>query len=142
MDWRRKPKHKVLLIADDHKLREVDLDVDMASVTDHRSGRAWGLVPGAVIPRYVTRKSYLVLCSRCDGPFNARKGKWEIFDEAEVSRIAAQCADKQIAELPRLAIQQMAASVMRLSIAGLTLAIAVMAVVIAVSSGTVRVPGL
>ncbi len=142
MVWTRKPKHKVLLIADDHKLREVGLDVDMASVTDHRSGRAWGLVPGAVIPRYHTRKPYLVVCGRCDGPFNPRKGKWEVFDEAEVSRIAAQCADKQIAELPRLAIQEMAASVMKLSIAGLTLAVAVMAMVVAVSSGTVRVPGL
>lgn len=142
MDWRRKPKHKVLLIADDHKLREVGLDVDTGSVTDHRSGRAWGLIPGAVIPRYHTRKPYLLVCSRCDGPFNSRKGKWEIFDEAEVSRIAAQCADKAIDELPRLAIQEMAASVMKLSIAGLTLSVAVMAMVVAVSSGSVRIPGL
>jgi hypothetical protein len=142
MDWRRKPKHKVLLIADDHKLRDIDLNVDMASVTDHRSGRAWGLVPGAVIPRYHTRKPYLVVCGRMDGPFNARKGKWEVFDESEVSRIAAQCADKEIAELPRRAIQEMAASIMKLSIAGLTLAVAVMAAVVAISSGTVRIPGL
>lgn len=142
MNLRRTPKHKVLLISDDHKLRTIDMDVDMASVSDHRSGRAWGLVPGAVIPQYHTRKPYLVLCSRCDGPYNARKGRWDVFDEAEVSRIAAQCADKQIAELPRLAIQEMAASIMRLSIVGLTLAIAVMAVVVAISSGGIRIPGL
>lgn len=142
MIFGRKPKHKALMVTEDHQLREVDLDVDAASMSDHRASRSWGLVPSAVIPQHGTRKAYQVICARCNGPFNSRKGRWEPFDQAEVSRIADQCVDKQIAELPRLALQEWSRSLMRLAIVGLVLAVGVMAFVVALSSGAVRIPGL
>ena len=142
MDFRRKPKHKALMATEDHQLRDVDLDVDAASMYYHRAGRSWGLVPGAVIPQWGTRKAYQLVCPRCNGPFNARRGKWESFDQAEVSRIADQCVDKQIEELPRLAAEEWAQSLMRLCIVGLVLAVGVMAFVVALTSGAVRIPGL
>jgi len=138
----KKPKHKALMVTEDRQLRDVDLDVDAASMSDHRAGRSWGLVPSAVIPQRGTRKAYQVVCPRCNGPFNPRKGRWEPFDQAEVARIADLCVDKQIAELPRLALQEWSQSLMRLAIVGLVLAVSVMAFVVAVSSGVVRVPGL
>jgi len=123
-------------------VREVNLEVDAGSIVDHRSGRAWGLVPGAVIPLRNTRKPYFLLCGRCDGPFNARKGRWEAYAEDEVRRIAEQSVDHEIAELPRLAIREKAASMFRLCMAGLTLSVVLMAMVILITSGHIRIPGL
>lgn len=140
MFWRRQPQHRVLMVTEDYQLRDIGLNVDSGSVFENRSGRAWGLVPGAVIPQFGTHKPYMLLCPRCDGPFNVRRNRWEVFDEAEVARIAEQCSDKQIAELPRLALQEWGQSLMRIAVLGLVGAIAMLGAVIAVSSG--MVPGL
>lgn len=142
MMLQRKPKHRALMLTEDHQIVDVNLDVDVGSIAEERSGRAWGLVPGAVIPRYGSRTPYLVICGRCDGPFNARRNKWEVFDKDEVNRIAGQCLDKEINELPKRAIQEKAASMLRLTIAALALCVGVMSMVVLVSSGQIRIPGL
>lgn len=142
MDFRRKPKHRALTVTEDRQVREVNLTVDMGSVVDHRSGRAWGLVPGAAVPKFHTRTPYLVVCARSAGPLNVKKGRWEPFDEEEICRIAEQSADQRLSELPRLAIQEKASSMLRLAIAGLALSIGVMSMVVALTSGVIRIPGL
>lgn len=125
MVFGRKPKHRALMVTEDHQLVDVGLDVDAASLSDHRAGRSWGLVPGAVIPQHKTRKPYLLVCPRCNGPYNPRTGKWAAFDPDEVRRIAAQCCDKQRADLPRLAAQELSASMLRLVVAGLLILIGI-----------------
>lgn len=114
----------------------------MGCVVDHKTGRAWGLVPGATVPLHNTRTPYLVLCGRSSGPLNVQRRRWESFSEDEVCRIAEQSADQRLSELPRKAIYEKAASMLRIAIAGLALCVAVMALVVLVTSGTIRMPGL
>lgn len=142
MDFRRKPHHKALLITDDHRLREVNLEVDAGFVVDHRASRAWGLMPRAVLRLRDTRLPFLVLYERASAPYSPYKKKWETFDEGSVNLLAKERIGQQFAELPKLAIAEKAANVMRLCIAGLTLTVAIMAVVVLVSSGQLRIPGL
>jgi len=137
----RKPKHKALLLTEDHRLREVTLEVDSGFVVDHRSSRAWGLVPRAVIRMRGTRLPYLILFERSAAPYSPYRRTWEKFDEDAVKRLARERVGQQFAELPKLAIAEKAANTMRLCIAGLTLSVAVMAFLVLVSSGQLKVPG-
>ena len=138
----RKPKHKALLLTEDHRLREVTLEVDSGFVVDHRSNRAWGLMPRSVIRMRGTREPYLILHERGSAPYSPFKHKWETFPEAAVNGLARERVGQQFAELPKLAIAEKAANTMRLCIAGLTLTVAVMAFVVLASSGQLRIPGL
>ncbi|NLE94360.1 MAG: hypothetical protein GX600_01575 [Dehalococcoidia bacterium] len=140
--FRRKPKHKALLITDDHCLLEVNLDVDAGFVVDHRSNRSWALMPKAVIRLRGTRTPYLVLYERSAAPYSPKNRKWETFDEGAVNRLARERIAQQFAELPKLAIAEKAANTFRLCIAGLTLTVAIMALTVLITSGKIGIPGL
>ncbi len=138
----RKPKHKALLITDDHRLREVNLEVDSGFVTDHRSSRSWSLVPKAVIRLRAARTPYVVLYERAWVPYIPETGKWAPCEEGAINRLARERVAQQFGNLPKEAIAEKAANLMRMCIAGLTLVVAIMAVTVLVSSGQLRIPGL
>lgn len=139
--FNRKPKHKALLITEDHCLREVNLDVDSGFVVDHRSSRAWGLMPRAVIRLRASRTPFLVLYERASAPYSPYHKRWEKWDEGLVSVLAKERAAQQFTELPKMALAEKAANTLRLCIAGMTLTVAVMAMVVLITSGQIRIPG-
>lgn len=140
--FRRKPKHKAMLITDDHCLRETTLEVDAGFVVDHRNSRAWGLMPRAVIRLRGSRTPYLLLYERAAAPYSPYRQRWEPFQEGLVNVMANERAAQQFTELPKLALAEKAANTFRLCVAGLTLTVAVMAMVVLVGSGQIRIPGL
>jgi len=138
----RKPKHKALIITDDRRLRPVTLEIDSGFVVDHRSNRAWALTAGAVITERRRRLPYLILYERHDSPYIPGKHKWAKHDEHAINVLARECVDKQFASLPKEALAEKAANTFRICIAGLTLTVAVMAMVVLMSSGQLKFPGL
>lgn len=140
--FRRKPTHKALLITDDHRLREVNLEVESGFVTDHRSSRSWLLTPKSVIRLRGAQTPYVVLYERAWVPYLPELGKWAPCEEGAVNRLARERAAQQLGDLPKEALAEKAANTMRLCIAGLTLTVAVMAVTVLASSGNLRIPGL
>ena len=142
MELRHKPHHKALLITDDHRIREVNLEIDAGFAVDHRSNRAWGLMPEAIIRLRGSQTPYLVLYERASAPYSPVRGKWLGFDEGAVKRLAKQRFAEAFTELPKQAIAAKAAWTFRLCIAGLTLVVAVMSLTVLATSGHLRIPGL
>lgn len=138
----RKPKHKALIMSDDRRLRPVTLEVDTGFVVQHSSSRAWQLTGGAVFPERRTRLPYLLVHERHDCPYSTAKHRWEKHEEGAVNQLARQSIRKEFNELPKKALAQKAASAFRLAIAGLTLTVALMAMVVLISSGQFKFPGM